>query len=140
MTYAKVIENEIVEYNRTLPFSTENTSFGVGTDAETLKEFGYLPIVGSEPEYDRSTHKVESVSYVVGEAEVSKVYVIVPKTQEQINEEHNAPILAQLKEIKLDLQVPNMMLAVGTDAEKLEAAQTLRDYYTQIKALEAQLL
>ena len=28
MTYAKVINNEIVEYNRTLPFSTETTSFG----------------------------------------------------------------------------------------------------------------
>lgn len=84
MTYAKVINNEIVEYNRTLPFSTETTSFGVGTDAETLKSYGYLPIIGSEPEYDRATHRVANVSYVVGANEVLKVYEVVAIPQEEI--------------------------------------------------------
>lgn len=84
MTYAKVINNEIVEYNRTLPFSTETTSFGVGTDAETLKSYGYLPIVGSEPEYDRATHRVGNVSYVVGVNEVVKTYEVVEIPREEI--------------------------------------------------------
>ena len=84
MTYAKVINNEIVEYNRTLPFSTETTSFGVGTSAETLKSFGYLPIIGSEPEYDRATHRVANVSYVVSVDGVVKVYEVVAIPQEEI--------------------------------------------------------
>ena len=84
MTYAKVINNEIVEYNRTLPFSTETTSFGVGTDAETLKSFGYLPIVGSEPEYDRATQRIGNVSYTVGTNEVIKTYEVVAIPQEEI--------------------------------------------------------
>ena len=82
--YAKVINNEIVEYNRTLPFSTETTSFGVGTDAETLKSYGYLPIVGSEPEYDRLTHRIGNVSYVVNTDEVVKTYEVVAIPQEEI--------------------------------------------------------
>lgn len=83
MTYAKVINGEIVEHNRTLPFSTETTSFGVGTDDETLKSFGYLPVVGSEPAYDRTTHKVGNVSYIVGENEVLKIYEVVAIPQEE---------------------------------------------------------
>lgn len=82
--YAKVINNEIVEYNRTLPFSTETTSFGVGTDAETLKSYGYLPIVGTEPEYDRVTHRIGNVTYTVGESEVIKTYEVVAIPQEEI--------------------------------------------------------
>lgn len=84
MTYAKVINNEIVEYNRTLPFSTETTSFGVGTDAETLKSYGYLPTIGSEPEYNRTTHRLANVSYVVGVNEVVKTYEVVEIPQEEI--------------------------------------------------------
>ena len=84
MTYAKVINNEIVEYNRTLPFSTENTSFGVGTDAETLKSYGYLPIIGTEPEYDRDTHRIVNVSYAIGENEIIKTYEVVAIPQEEI--------------------------------------------------------
>ena len=84
MTYAKVINNEIVEYNRTLPFSTETTSFGVGTDAETLKSFGYLPIIGSEPEYDRATQRIGNVSYTVGTNDVIKTYEVVDIPQEEI--------------------------------------------------------
>ena len=84
MTYAKVINNEITEYNRTLPFSTETTSFGVCTDAETLKTYGYLPIIGSEPEYDRLTHRVGNVSYAVGTNEVIKTYEVVEIPQEEI--------------------------------------------------------
>lgn len=86
MTYAKVIDNTIVEYNRTLPFSTEGTSFGVGTDAETLKAFGYLPIVGTEPTYDRLTHKIGNVSYTVGANEVVKSYEVLELTPEEIRE------------------------------------------------------
>ena len=84
MTYAKPINNEIVEYNRTLPFSTETTSFGVGTTAETLKEFGYLPVVGNEPEYDRTLQKIGNVSYKIGENEITKFYEIVDLTNEEI--------------------------------------------------------
>ena len=84
MTYAKVINNEIVEYNRTLPFSTENTSFGVGTDAETLKSFGCLPIIGSEPEYDRATQRIGNVSYAIGTNDVIKTYEVVDIPQEEI--------------------------------------------------------
>ena len=84
MTYAKVINNEIVEYNRTLPFSTEATRFGVGTDAETLKSYGYLPIIGSEPQYDRVTHRIGNVTYTVGTDEVLKVYEVVAIPQEEI--------------------------------------------------------
>ena len=82
--YAKIINNEIVEYNRTIPFSTETTSFGVGTDAETLKSYGYLPIIGSEPEYNRTTHRVANVSYTVGTNEVIKTYEVVEIPQEEI--------------------------------------------------------
>lgn len=77
MIYAKVINNEIVEHNRTLPFSTETTSFGIGADAETLKSYGYLPVVGTEPEYDRVTHKIGNITYTVGENEVIKTYEVV---------------------------------------------------------------
>lgn len=84
MTYAKVINNEIVEYNRTLPFSTATTSFGVGTDAETLKSYGYLPIVGSEPKYNRLTHRIGNVTYTVGENEVVKTYEVVEIPKEEI--------------------------------------------------------
>lgn len=84
MTYSKVINNEITEHNRTLPFSTETTSFGVGTSAETLKSFGYLPVIGIEPEYDRLTHRVANVSYVVGTNEVIKTYEVVAIPQEEI--------------------------------------------------------
>lgn len=84
MTYAKVINNEIVEYNRTLPFSTDTTSFGVGTDAETLKEFGYLPIIGSEPEYDINTYRVNGVTYTVNENEVIKNYDVVEISAEEL--------------------------------------------------------
>lgn len=86
MTYAKVVNGEIVEYNRTLPFSTETTSFGVGTDAETLKSFGYLPIIGSEPEYDRATHRIGNVTYAVGDNEVVKSYEVIALTPEEIRE------------------------------------------------------
>ena len=83
MTYGNIVDSIIIE-ERTLPFSTETTSFGVGTDAETLKSYGYLPIVGSEPEYDRLTHRIGNVSYVVGVNEVVKTYEVVAIPQEEI--------------------------------------------------------
>ena len=106
MTYAKVINNEIVEYNRTLPFSTETTSFGVGTDAETLKEFSYFPIVGSEPEYNRATQRIGNVSYTVGTNEVIKTYEVLELTAEEIRE-RDVPKVLTPRQLRLQL------LAIG---------------------------
>jgi len=83
MTYAKVINGEIVENNRTLPFSTSETSFGINTSIETMKEFGYLPIVGTEPTLTVN-QRVNGVSYIVGADEVTKVYNIVIVTDEEL--------------------------------------------------------
>lgn len=118
--YAKVINNEIVEYNRTLPFSTENTSFGVGTDAETLKSYGYLPIVGSEPEYDRLTHRIGNVSYAVGTDEVVKTYEVVELTVEEIRE-RDVPTTITPLQAKLQLHRVGLLdeveAMVATDVE-----------------------
>ena len=113
MTYAKVINNEIVEYNRTLPFSTENTSFGVGTDAETLKEFGYLPIVGTEPEYDRATHRVANVTYAIGTDEVMKMYEVVELTAEEIRE-RDVPKVLTPRQCRLQLLALGLLDDVET--------------------------
>ena len=108
MTYAKVINNEIVEYNRTLPFSTETTSFGVGTDAETLKSYGYLPIIGSEPEYDRATHRIGNVSYVVGANEIIKTYEVVALTPEEIRE-RDVPTQITPRQLRLQLLTAGLL-------------------------------
>jgi len=77
MTYAKVINNEIVEYNKSLPVATESTIFGINaTDAE-LAVAGFYPIVGTEPTYDNATHKNNGVSYTFDGTQVNKVYDIV---------------------------------------------------------------
>lgn len=83
MIYAKVINGEIVEHNRTLPFSTATTSFGVGATPEMLKEFGYLPIIGSEPMLE-DNQRINGVSYVVDTNEVTKVYDVYTMTDEEI--------------------------------------------------------
>ena len=77
MTYAKVINGEIVEYNRTLPFTSGKTRFEAHMTQEEMKRFGYLPLVGTEPIYDRDTHRVNDVSYTIGDNEVTKVYNVV---------------------------------------------------------------
>ena len=127
MTYAKVINNEIVEYNRILPFSTESTSFGVGTDAETLKEFGYLPIVGSEPDYDRFTHRIGNVTYAVGTDEVLKVYEVVALTVEEIRE-RDVPKMITPRQLRLQLLSATLLDEVETMCEADRAMSIWFEY------------
>lgn len=132
MTYAKVINNEITEYNRTLPFSTETTSFGVGTDAETLKSYGYLPIVGSEPEYDRLTHRIGNVSYVVNTDGVVKVYEVVAIPQEEI-----IATTVKAMEEAIEAHINTTVKAKGYNSQD-SIAKYLVDgnpFYTECKAI-----
>lgn len=76
MTYAKVINGEIVENNRALPFSTETTSFGLGATAEDLAVHGYYPVIGTEPSYDKTYQFVDSVTYSFDGIQVNKTYNI----------------------------------------------------------------
>lgn len=76
MTYAKVINGEIVENNRTLPFSNETTSFGVGASSADLLAHGYYPVVGTEPTVS-ATQRINGVTYSVVGNEVVKTYGVV---------------------------------------------------------------
>jgi len=87
MIFAKVVNGEIVEYNKSLPFSNETTSFGVNTDVSTMVANGYLPIVGSEPTYNKSTHKIARVWYNVLSDKVEKVYDVTEKSTDDIEQD-----------------------------------------------------
>jgi len=132
MTYAKVISNEITEYNRTLPFSTDTTSFGVGTSAETLKEFGYLPIVGGEPEYDRLTHKIGNVSYAIGTDDIIKTYEVVELTVEEIRE-RDVPTMLTPRQCRLQLLAIGLLDEVETLLIGNKAMQIWWEYSLDIQ-------
>jgi hypothetical protein len=83
MLYAKTKNDEVVEF-KTLPFSNETTSFGVNTDTHTIIDNGYFPVVGTEPEYNRTTHKCNGITYTVGKNEVVKSYEIVEIPSDEI--------------------------------------------------------
>ena len=84
MTYAKIENGQMVKQGIRLPFSTATISFGKNTSAESLVEYGYLPIVGTEPAYDTATHKLNGISYVVTATEVQKIYDMAPIPQEEL--------------------------------------------------------
>lgn len=145
MTYAKVINNEIVEYNRTLPFSTETTSFGVGTDAETLKSFGYLPIIGTEPEFDRLTHKIGNVSYMIGTDDIIKTYEVVALTVEEIRE-RDVPKMITPRQLRLQLlsatlldEVETMCVADRAMSIWFEYSLDFQRSHDMVKAMGTQL-
>lgn len=75
--YARVINGEILENNRTLPFSNETTSFGVGSTPADMLAHDYYPVVGTEPEYNRDTQRINGVTYPVVGNEVIKTYNVV---------------------------------------------------------------
>jgi len=62
------------------------------------------------------------------------------KSEEQIREEYNFPILNEIQKLKIDLNIPIMRLAVGTDSEKIEAQNQLEVLNSEIRALEAKLI
>lgn len=139
MTYAKPINNEIVEYNRTLPFSTETTSFGVGTTAETLKEFGYLPVVGNEPEYDRTLQKISNVSYKIGENEITKFYEIVDLTNEEISA-RDTPQSITPRQARLVLLQDGLLDELEVLIANDKVLQIWWEYSLEIKRNDAKLI
>lgn len=132
MTYAKVINGEIVEYNRTLPFSTETTSFGVGAASEDLLVHGYYPVVGNEPEYDRLTHKVANVSYTVAVNEVLKTYIIAELTAEEIRE-RDVPKVITPRQARLALLQANLLDEVETAITTNREYQIYWEYSLEVK-------
>jgi hypothetical protein len=135
MIYAKVVNGEIVEYNKSLPFSNETTSFGLNTDVATMVANGYLPVVGSEPEYDKATHKSNGVTYSIVGDEVVKNYNIVAKTVEELEAEAKAlvpssitPRQARLKLLEVNL-LDNLEAVITTN----RAWQIEWEYATEVK-------
>ena len=132
MLYCKVVNGEIVEYNRMLPFSTKDTSFGKGTDDETMRAFGYLPVIGSEPvlEYNQ---RVSNVSYVVGEDSVSKVYEVVTLSDEEILAQKTPNSITQ-RQCRLQLVKEGLYDAVNTALGGMDAeAQIEWEYASEIQ-------
>jgi hypothetical protein len=77
MTYAEVINGEIVRNNLTLPIATSNASLGTKTTVDELVANGYYPIVGTEPPFNRETHINNGVRYEIIGQEVHKIYDII---------------------------------------------------------------
>lgn len=81
--YHKVVNGEIVEYSRTLPFTSGKTRFESHMTREEMRRFDYVPEVGSFPTLT-PTQRVSNVGYVVGADEVTKVYDVVEVTEEEL--------------------------------------------------------
>lgn len=64
MIYHKVINGEIVEYHRTLPFSNATTSFGANVTAEEMATYNYYLELDTVSGFNPNT-QTESVSYEV---------------------------------------------------------------------------
>lgn len=134
-TYAKVQNGEILEHNRTLPFSTETTSFGINSSSEDLLAHGYYPVIGFAPELtefqriDGVTYEVDTLNNVV-----NKVYSIKELTPEEIKKAQ-VPSSITMRQARLQLLAQNLLTTVdtaiqtGTD----EALKIEWEYATEIK-------
>ena len=131
MIYAKVINGEIVEYNRSLPFSTETTSFGLNTPLEVMLANGYLPVVGEQPALLENQF-VDGISYNVESDKVVKVYSVKTLTAEEVLKasvpNSITPRQARLKLLETDL-LDNLEVVIATN----RAWQIEWEYATEVK-------
>lgn len=107
--YHKVINGEIVEYNKSLPFQSNGVSFSVNATDSDLIPHGFYPQSGSEPTYDPFTHRVEGVTYGVGTNVVNKIYTVVEKSVDEVRTQVKTNLSAKRKEVE------QAGVTVGTD-------------------------
>lgn len=115
MIYAKVVNGEIVEHNKVLPFSDKASYYGLDATPEFMLANGYLPVIGSQPEFDTATHKLQGVSYEVTATQVNKVYSVVEKTAEDLLAEAKAlvPTSVTPRQARIALLRAGMLDAVN---------------------------
>ena len=82
-TYDRVIDGVIVEYNKTLPFSNKETSFGTGASDEEMAEFGYLPVIGDAPVLEENQRQA-GMEHQIRDGCVEKVYTVVTLTDDEV--------------------------------------------------------
>ena len=93
-TYDKVIDGVIVEYNRTLPFSNKETSFGIGATDEEMAGFGYFPVIGDAPVLDENQRQT-GMEHQVRDGYVEKVYTIKTLTDDEVVAERTPSQITQ---------------------------------------------
>jgi hypothetical protein len=87
--YAK-IESGSVKSVGQLPKNTKQVSgFNKLTEAE-LKEFGYLPVEYTSPEFNKTSEKLGELQYEIKKDKVVASYKIEPLATEEINEKKSA--------------------------------------------------
>lgn len=146
MTYSKVINGEIVEHNKTLPFASETTMFGVNATPEELSAEGYYPVVGTEPVYDSAFQRIGGVSYSFDGTQVNKVYAVVDipleelqaKAIERFKQMYLARVDAKLKELDYD-SLATVKLWEGDATFGAEATRIL-NWYKAIITMNYQLI
>lgn len=74
--FAEVKDGKILKLNipRTRPYG--HTLFGINSTDEEHIKVGLLPIKGSEPEYDRTTHIRSGLKYIIRGKYVERIYTI----------------------------------------------------------------
>ena len=97
--YCKIVDNEIVEYNR------KRSDFGVGekSSEETCNAKGYYLIVGSEPSYSRGTHALGQVTYSFDGIQVNKNYEIIEISLQELKDKKCAEIDANTRKSILEI-------------------------------------
>ena len=120
----------------TLPFSNENTSFGINTTFEYLKAAGYFKFVDKKPEFNKYLQKIESFKIVQIDADSATVqYTYVDLTSEEQKSLFGAEVtLDFLKNVKIDQYVQNVNSATLKRHERYPACEKVTFY---LKAQEA---